>query len=263
LSRLKSYFLLRSPDFVVIALSLNWPGTLNQGKKYMAKLPLVLVPGLLCDKEAWESQIKYLRDIAEITVADLTNAATPDAMVAAVLAAAPAPDFCLAGHSMGAWVAVETAIQYPERVMKLCLISTNVDIDTKVKAAFRKDLIKKATQGEMDSVLDQLSHLFAANSAESIQSQIRKMMYRNAKAFISQENAMLMRRNCLPLLDSIKCPTLLIHSDKDSVFPVKDAQIIQEHIPQSKLAIVKDSNHMVTMEKPQEISELMRIWLMT
>jgi pimeloyl-ACP methyl ester carboxylesterase len=229
----------------------------------MTKLPLVLVPGLLCDKEAWENQIEYLSDIAEITIADLSTAATPDAMVEAVLAAAPAKNFCLAGHSMGAWVAAEVAIQQPEQVMKLCLISTNVDIDTPAKTIFRKGLIEKAKQGKIEAVVDQLANLFAANASESIHSQIKRMMSRNGKAFIYQEQSMLMRRNCLPFLNSIKCPTLIIHSDKDSVFPIKDAETIQQHISQSKLEIVQNSDHMITLEKPQEISELMRIWLMS
>jgi pimeloyl-ACP methyl ester carboxylesterase len=227
----------------------------------MTKLPLVLIPGLLCDKEAWENQIEYLQDIADISVADLSTAATPDAMVAAVLASVPAKNFCLAGHSMGAWIAAEVAIQHPGQVMKLCLISTNVDIDTLAKTIFRKELIEKAKQGKIESVVNQLADLFAANTSELIHTKIKRMMARNGKAFISQEEAMLMRRNCLPLLNSIQCPTLIIHSDKDSVFPIKDAEAIQQHISQSKLEIVKDSDHMIPMEKSEEISELMRIWL--
>jgi pimeloyl-ACP methyl ester carboxylesterase len=227
----------------------------------MAKIPLVLVPGLLCDQEVWQNQIESLNDIAEITVPDLLNAATPDALVKAVLTSTPAQSFCLAGHSMGAWIAAEVAIQQPKRVMKLCLISTNVDVDTTAKTTFRKGLIEKAKSGKMEIIIEQLANLFAANATPLVLSQIKQMMSRNAKAFISQEKAMLMRRNCVPLLNSIDCPTLIIHADKDAVFPSKDSEIIQQQIAHSKLQIVKYSDHMVTMEKPQEIAELMRLWL--
>jgi pimeloyl-ACP methyl ester carboxylesterase len=226
----------------------------------MAKIPLVLVVGLLCDKEVWEDQINSLSDIAEIVVPDLSKAETPSAMVEAVLKVAPLNSFYLAGHSMGAWVAVEVAIQYPERVTKLCLIDTNVDADSAAKSAFRNEMIKKVENGQIDSVVNQLTDLFTFT--ESVKAKVKNMFSRNAEAFVAQEKAMLKRRNCLPLLASIQCPTLIIHATQDKVFSVEQALELQKNLQDAKLEIIEDSGHMVTMERPEAVSALLRLWLM-
>lgn len=225
----------------------------------MSKIPLILVPGLLCDKEVWAKQINSLRDIADIVVADLSKATTPEAMVDAVFSVAPSERFCLAGHSMGAWIAAEVAVRHPERVTKLCIISTSVAADTNVKAAHRHELINQVSQGQIESVIDQLVDSFIFN--ETIRPSVKRILTRNAPTFINQESAMLLRRNNLPLLKIIKCPTLIIHAENDKIFSLEDAKAIQTNIPHAKIEIVKDSGHMVIMEKPDIVSELMRVWL--
>ena len=64
------------------------------------KIPLVLLPGLLCDAALWAPQVEALADIAEPSVADLTRDESLAGMARRVLAAAPAR-FALAGLSMG------------------------------------------------------------------------------------------------------------------------------------------------------------------
>lgn len=51
----------------------------------MAKIPLILLAGLLCDKEVWENQINSLSSVAEIVIPDLSKATTPAAMMDAKL----------------------------------------------------------------------------------------------------------------------------------------------------------------------------------
>ena len=66
----------------------------------MAKTPLVLVPGLLCDDALWKPQIDWLSDIAEPTVGDTLQDDSLSNMAARILDAAP-DRFALAGLSMG------------------------------------------------------------------------------------------------------------------------------------------------------------------
>ncbi len=74
--------------------------------------PLVLIPGLLCDGALWAHQIETLRDIAQITVADLTLDDRLGAMAQRVIASAP-DRFSLAALSMGGYVAFEIMRQVP------------------------------------------------------------------------------------------------------------------------------------------------------
>lgn len=49
------------------------------------KIPLLLLPGTLCNEKLWEHQISYLADIASITVGDLTQNNTIEGMASNVL----------------------------------------------------------------------------------------------------------------------------------------------------------------------------------
>src|SRR5262245_11575615 len=87
------------------------------------RVPLILVPGLMCDGAVWEHQRKDLQDIATITIAHHGSLDSLDAMAALILKTAP-ESFALAGHSMGGRVAFEVVRRSPERVTRLALLDT-------------------------------------------------------------------------------------------------------------------------------------------
>jgi len=72
----------------------------------MRKIPLVLLPGLLCDGALWSHQQETLGDIAHVHVSDMTGDDRIGALAQSILAAAP-DSFALAGLSMGGYVALE------------------------------------------------------------------------------------------------------------------------------------------------------------
>ena len=68
--------------------------------------PLLLLPGLVCDRAIWAPLLPALAPHAQCSVADYGRLDSLAAMAAHVLATAP-PRFALAGHSMGGRVALE------------------------------------------------------------------------------------------------------------------------------------------------------------
>src|SRR5258707_817533 len=69
------------------------------------RIPLLLLPGLLCDAALYEAQIAALGDIAAPIVGDLTRHDSIEDMAAAMLAEMP-EYFSLVGLSMGGDVAL-------------------------------------------------------------------------------------------------------------------------------------------------------------
>ena len=112
---------------------------------------LVLLPGLLCDAALWRHQLDHLKDIAALTVADLTQDSTIAAMAERVLDTAP-KSFALAGLSMGGYVAQEIMRMAPERVERLALIDTNARADNEEQTKARRDLIRLAEIGTFKGV---------------------------------------------------------------------------------------------------------------
>src|SRR5579864_3978190 len=105
------------------------------------KIPLILLPGLLCDAALWRPQVEGLAALAEPEIMDLTRDDSLGAMARRALAAAP-PSFALAGLSMGGYVAQEIMRQAPERVTKLALLDTSARADTPERLAQRRGFIE-------------------------------------------------------------------------------------------------------------------------
>lgn len=224
----------------------------------MDKPNLILLPGLLCDDEVWQHQVKHLADSANIMIPNLSRADTPDKMVAAVLEHAP-DTFALAGHSMGGWVALEVMKQAPERVTKLCLANTTAKPDTAEKASARRDMIAQVTRDEHDEVIEHLANAFVYR--KELLPQISAMLKRNQAALIPQESAMLARGDCEAILKKIICPTLVIHAEYDKVFNLEDSLQLANSIPNATLATIQEAGHMSLLEQPQTFNELMYKWL--
>jgi pimeloyl-ACP methyl ester carboxylesterase len=91
--------------------------------------PLILLPGLLCDRALWQHQIEHLADLAESSVPDLGSDETVEAMARRVLDAAP-QRFALAALSMGGYVAHAIMRTAPVRVSRLALLDYSALRDT-------------------------------------------------------------------------------------------------------------------------------------
>lgn len=219
---------------------------------------LILLPGLLCDATAWQYQSHDLSDIANIIIPDLSQAATPEAMVDAVLSVAP-PTFALAGHSMGGWVALEVMRHHASQVTKLCLVNTTAMPDSPQKAQARKEMLELAKANQYEPIIQRLITAFIFQ--EKYHAPVKVMLERNKHALINQETAMLMRDDCVCILDKISCPTLVLHAGEDKIFNMSDSKQLADNIRGARLEIVKNAGHMSIMEAAQETSRLMREWL--
>lgn len=224
----------------------------------MTKLPLILLPGLLCDQQVWSYQIKKLSSFADIIVPNLNHATTPHEMVIAAMKDAP-PYFVIAGHSMGGWVALEVMKQYCERILGIALLNTSALPDSKEKRGLRESLIMQATQGNNVAIIDKLMNVFIHN--KTVTTEVKQMLKRNIDALINQERAMLQRDECISILEKIKCPTLIIHSKHDAIFHLEDSQLLKSKIQHAVFAELVHCGHMSPMESPEEVTYLLTEWL--
>ena len=218
---------------------------------------IILIPGLLCDATVWQHQIKYFQQ-HKIIVPDLSTASTPNEMVAAVLSQAP-KNFALAGHSMGGWVALEVMRTAAQRVNKLCLLNTSAALDSAEKTAARHALITMAKENKYDLLIERLLKIFLHK--QDCKMAVKEMLERNKHALITQEYAMLQRQDCTPLLNTIHCPTKIIHANQDAVFNISNSELLCKNIPHASLEQIENCGHMSPMEAPDEVTKIMLDWL--
>jgi pimeloyl-ACP methyl ester carboxylesterase len=229
------------------------------------KIPLLLVPGLLCNAALWAHQSRYLDDIAAITIVDTTMDADFPAMVARALDTAPR-HFALAGLSMGGYIAFEFMRQAADRVVKLALLDTSARAETPERAALRKPLLALAEQGRFNGVsprlLPSFLHPDRLDDAALTQAAMDMAAGTGKDAFIRQQKAIMARPDSRPLLAGIAVPTLLICGRQDQGTPVETHEEMAAGIPGARLCVIEECGHLSTMERPQAVTVLMRDWLM-
>lgn len=87
------------------------------------RLPLLLLPGTLCDARLWRRVLPLLPEGVACSCVEWGEETDAGAAAARMLATAP-PRFVLAGMSMGGSVALEICAQAADRVAGLALISS-------------------------------------------------------------------------------------------------------------------------------------------
>lgn len=229
-----------------------------------AGLPLVLLPGLLCDAALWAHQRRHLADVAVVSVPDLTGADSVGDLARHVLDTAP-PRFALAGLSMGGYVAFEILRQAPERVARLCLVDTTARPDTDEQKERRQGLIRLAKTGKFKGVTPRLLPLLIhpdRMEEDAVAGEVMRMAERVGRdAFCRQQTAILTRPDSRPDLTRIQVPTLVITGREDQLTPPDRGQEMADGIAEAKFALVEQCGHLAPLERPQATTALMRLWL--
>ncbi len=234
----------------------------------MTKRPLVLVPGLLCDRALWEAQIQDLSDVADIMVADVTGGRSGADSIAGfaedVLAAAP-PRFALAGLSMGGYVSFEIMRRAPERVLKLALIDTHAIPDLPEVTEARRALIDMAQHGQFKGATRRLLKEFLHPDRltdTALCGAVMAMTERvGREAFFRQQRAVMGRPDSRPDLIDFACPTLVLCGRQDGLTTLARHREMADLIPGAKLAVIENCGHLAPMERPEATTALMRLWL--
>lgn len=229
-----------------------------------AMIPLVLLPGLLCDWALWRHQTEALGDVAAFTIGDFTDDDSIEAMARSVLIEAP-ETFALAGLSMGGYVALEIMRLAPERVMRLALLDTMARADTPEKVEHRGGLIELSQRGRFKGVTPRLLPMLIHPDRlgdEELTGTIMEMAERTGKkTFLRQQNAILKRIDSRPHLPTIRCPTLVLCGRQDAITPLEAHQEMADAIPRASLFVIEDCGHLATLEQPKQVNAAMRDWL--
>jgi pimeloyl-ACP methyl ester carboxylesterase len=228
------------------------------------RIPLILLPGLLCDAALWRPQIEGLGTIVAPTVIDLSLDDSLGGMARRALAAAP-PNFALAGLSMGGYVAQEVMRQAPERVLKLALLDTSARADTPEQTARRRGLIELSEKGEFKGVTPRLLPLLihpARHEDKPLTELVMGMAEHVGKAaFLRQQKAIMGRPDGREDLRRVSCPTLVLCGRQDALTPLALHEEIAGLVPGAELTVIEDCGHLSTLEKPVSVTAALRHWL--
>jgi len=230
---------------------------------------VLLLPGLLCDHTIWQAQADGLDDIADVSIADFSQLDDLTDMARAALAlVADDPSgrpLDVVGHSMGGRVAFEVWRLAPERVRSLVVLDTGAHPAGPDEAASRQTLLDVSAHVGMEALAtDWLPPMVHPDRCDdlSIMAPLNAMVMRSTpETHARQIRALLHRPDATALLGTITVPTLVIVGRQDGWSPIAQHEQITAAIADARLEVVEDSGHMVTVEQPDEVTRLLRDWL--
>ncbi len=237
------------------------PATLGRMSE---SLPVVLIPGLMGSARLYGQQIPELWRFGPVMVADHTRDETMAGIARRILALAP-PKFALAGLSMGGYIAFEILRVAPERVAKLALLDTSARPDLPEQSEARRGQIAEARNGRLRDVIQRAFPTWVHPSRRSDES-LLSMCFAMAdevgvEGFVRQQLANIGRIDSRPSLAAIRCPTLVLVGEQDSLTSPERAAEIAGGIANSRLVTVPDCGHMSALEQPQRVTQALVEWL--
>lgn len=237
----------------------------------MTHLPLVLVPGLMCDHAVWEPLLPWLTQDRECRVVDHGGADSLVQMAKQLLHDAP-PNMVLAGHSMGARVALEVIRLAPERVKGVALLDTGYlpkasgeAGEEEARKRFRLlDIAQKQGVRVMAHEWVQgMVHPDRLADAPLIERILAMFDRKDAHTFACQINALLTRPDGSDVLRGLDVPTLLLCGKQDAWSPPAQHQAMHALATRAAFEVIDHAGHMAPMEQPEPVAMALQRWLVS
>lgn len=225
-------------------------------------MAILFIPGYMLDETLWDDVIKPLGKFGPVVHVDLRHDATIEAFATRALADAP-PRLILVGFSMGGYVAREIARLAPERVQALVLIATSTRADSpalrKSRGAVGKAAPSVAFSGLSRTAIATSLHPKRRDNAALIE-RVRAMSV-GLGGEVFRRQSMLERMGDLGRLDEIRCPTLIVAAGHDHLRSRAESEEMHAAIPHSELVVIEDSGHMLPIEAPDALLDVLVPWL--
>jgi len=228
--------------------------------------PLVLLHGFPLDHHIWDKVVPLLENNFDLIIPDLrgfgesTTVETPYTMedlasdIAGLLDQLGIKESAVAGHSMGGYIALAFARNYPEKVKGLGLIATQALADPQERKEGRYKSVADVAEKGIGGVVDVMTTKFTSD--EKLQEFARKSMEeQQPAAYIGGLKAMAERLDSTSLLASMEYPVVIVHGKADALIPFERGQEMKDAIPHAHFVEIEDAGHLPMLEAVQETAD--------
>jgi len=158
----------------------------------------------------------------------------------------------LAGHSMGSAIAQRMSLDYPDRVKGLILVGAGAKLGVHpqlIEDCSSADTYPKAVsqilEWSFSQQADQKLVRLAGERMKEISPTVLTLDFEACNAFDNREHA-----------GDIKQPTLIICGEEDQMTSVRFSKYLAENIHGSRMEVIPEAGHMVMLEKPEDVVQL-------
>jgi pimeloyl-ACP methyl ester carboxylesterase len=219
-------------------------------EKYKIILLDFIFQGQSDKAEHWRDFDQHANDVKHVLQQEKINKAT------------------IIGLSYGSMVAQNFAVNHPNFVNKLILISTFAH-KTPYYEAIELSWWRALEFGGYNLMLDimlpsVLSEEYFSHPIIPIQlmKEARLDAQQNKQAIFNLMQATKERKDYRPNLEKINVPTLIIQGEKDLLLPVHLAQEVHKHIKDSKLKVISNAGHTLNLEHVPDVCGYIKEFLL-
>ena len=220
------------------------------------KIPMVLIPALLCDEALYGEVLSGLEDKVAAQVMMSPHPTLADS-VADILSRAP-ERFVLGGTSYGARLAIEIALAAPARVRGLWLMGANPGAQDQTQSLGLAGMIEDSTEDAIALLAGLVVAQQHAGAKSSFEAMARRVGGTDGGA---QMRALAAGADVWERLGSIHIPTLVVWGKDDALVPVATGRRLSDALPHAHYFALDDCGHLPTIEKPDEVTDIVDEWL--
>lgn len=241
--------------------------------------PLVLISGLGYPLWQWHLMVPYLDKHLKVITLDNRGVGQTDKPTGPYTASMLAKDTVelldaldiekavVMGHSMGGFIAQAMVLEYPNRVSKLILASTNFggprhvpvtpeamavlsDVTSDPVTRFRNGIVVSTAPGFAERQPELLQNWLDWRIANPLDLAGYQAQMAIGVALMSEEAAFESK------LPDVSVPTLILFGAHDKVVPPVNADLLAEQVPDSHIHIFPDAGHFFPFEVPEEAARV-------
>lgn len=241
--------------------------------------PLLLVHAFPLNRTMWAPQVSALVERNRCVAADLrgfgdSSKVPPYSMeqysddLAHLLDQLHIPRVVFVGCSMGGYVSFAFWRRHRHRVRALVLADTRAGADAPETVERRRHLIDVARAEGATAIANLQIPSLVGKSTRDKQPDTYDAVHRMVAqspvdGIIGALEAMMVRPDSTETLATIDVPTLILVGEEDVPTPVKEARLMHERIPGSRLEVISQAGHLANMERPAAFNHVLTEFLVS
>lgn len=172
----------------------------------------------------------------------------------------------LCGLSMGGYIAMAFAEQWPQRVVGLVLANTRASADDAAARASREQSARNALEKGMSviarSMVPMLLTPKTRRERPGLARDVEHMIARQSPlAAAASSRGMALRPDRMAFLRRTTIPTLVITGDADELMPLSTSQVMADAIGGSSLVVIPGAAHLSNLEAPKAFNTALEAFI--
>jgi 3-oxoadipate enol-lactonase len=238
--------------------------TIGYDQSGQGKIPLVLIHGFGLDRTIWREVAEQhladyrviLPDVRGHGESDAPEGVYPISLLAADLAGLldhlQIEKAVVCGHSMGGYIALAFAAQFPNRLAGLGLITTRAEADSPEKRTGRYEFVEAVRARGSMALAETLAPRLSRDPA-LVQAAYEMIAATSPQGIIGSVLGMAERPDRTALLDELDIPALVVAGVEDQIIDLEDAREMAERLVQGEFVEINCAGHLPMWEQPESL----------